>query len=331
MDGARTPRWVTVAGVAMMLASGGAVGAWTVELPYYAYSPGPVGDALGSVVVDTEVTTYPTPDGLFFLTVSAQEINVFEMVVAGFDRAVDVVRRERVRPPDLSDEEFRQRGLSQMDQATQTAVGEALARLGSLTDVKPGGVEVVDLLREDELFSVDDVILEVEGTEVGAVTELRPLLEGARVGDLVEVVVLRSGDERRLTVDLIPSPDDPLRPLLGIVARTRFPISIETGNIGGPSAGMMYTLAIMDLLSPGDLTKGHIVAGTGTIEEGGAVGSIGGIRQKVVAAEAAGAQIMLVPAANFEEAKTAPRNEMELVPVGSLDEALEFLESLPQL
>lgn len=328
MDEARTPRWVKAAGVALMLAAGGAVGAWTVELPYYAYSPGPVGDALGSVVVETGVTTYPTADGLFFLTVSAQEINLYEMIVAGFDPAVDVVRRERVRPPDLTDEEFRQRGLSQMDQAIQTAVGEALARLGSATDVRPGGVEVVDLLRDDDLFEVGDMLVQVEGTAVGGVDELRPLLEGAAVGDRVEVVVLRAGEEVPLTVDLIPSPDDAGRPLLGIVARTRYPITIETGNIGGPSAGMMYTLALIDLLGPGDLTRGRIVAGTGTIEKGGRVGSIGGIRQKVVAAEAAGAEIMFVPAANFDEANTAPRSEMELVPVASLDEALEFLESL---
>jgi PDZ domain-containing protein len=91
---------------------------------------------------------------------------------------------------------------------------------------------------------------------------------------------------------------------------------------------MMYTLAVMELLTPGSLSSGHVVAGTGTIDAEGNVGGIGGVRQKVVAAEAAGAEVMLVPAANYEEALTAPRNGIELIPVGSLDQALDALAGL---
>jgi Lon-like protease len=91
---------------------------------------------------------------------------------------------------------------------------------------------------------------------------------------------------------------------------------------------MMYTLALIDLLSEGDLTKGYVVAGTGTIEADGSVGGIGGIRQKVVAAEAAGAEYILVPEANYEAALTAERQDIELVSVATIDDALAFFDSL---
>jgi PDZ domain-containing protein len=129
--------------------------------------------------------------------------------------------------------------------------------------------------------------------------------------------------------------DEPNVPMIGITAENLnprfefpFPIEIEAGQIGGPSAGLMYTLAVMDLLAPDELTGGHVVAGTGTIDIEGNVGPIGGIRQKVVAAEAAGAEVMLVPTDNYEEALTARRVAMELIAVSTLDEALAALGQL---
>lgn len=312
----------------LVMVAGASVAAWSAELPYYAFSPGPIEDAIGSIRTSDSVTVYPTEDNLFLLTVSAQEINAFELVAAMVDPAIDVVRRERVRPPDITDEEFRQRGLSQMDQATETAVTEALRVLGDSTDARPAGIEVVDVLREDDRFVVGDEVVAVDGTPTVILDDLRRVLGEKSPGDRVEVEVIRHGANLTFDLELIPNPDDVSKPLLGIVARTKFPIGISTENIGGPSAGMMYTLAIIDLLSPGDLARGQVVAGTGTINPGGEVGAIGGVRQKVVAAEAAGATVMLVPVDNYEAALTAPREGMELVPVATLDEALEFLAGL---
>src|SRR5690606_7754735 len=116
---------------------------------------------------------------------------------------------------------------------------------------------------------------------------------------------------------------------IGIYVRQLpFWIDIDTGIVGGPSAGMMYTLAIIDVLTPGSLTGGRVVAGTGTIDLEGSVGEVGGVRQKVVAAEAAGAEYMFVPAGNLAAAESAPRGDMELVAVESIDDALEFLRGL---
>jgi PDZ domain-containing protein len=116
--------------------------------------------------------------------------------------------------------------------------------------------------------------------------------------------------------------------VLGELTEPPFPIEIRAGDVGGPSAGMMHTIAIVDSLTEGELTHGRVIAGTGTIDLDGNVGSIGGIRQKVVAAEAAGAEYILVPEANYESALTAERDDIEIVPVATLDQAISFLESL---
>lgn len=116
--------------------------------------------------------------------------------------------------------------------------------------------------------------------------------------------------------------------LLGELSEPPFPVEIEPGDVGGPSAGMMHALAIIDTLTEGELTDGHVVAGTGTIGLDGTVGTIGGIRQKVVAAEAAGAEYILVPQGNYETALTAERDSIEIVPVATIDDAVDFLESL---
>jgi PDZ domain-containing protein len=119
--------------------------------------------------------------------------------------------------------------------------------------------------------------------------------------------------------------------VVGELTEPPFPVSIQAGNVGGPSAGMMHALAIIDTLTPGEMTQGHIVAGTGTIQYDGTVGGIGGIRQKVVGAEAAGAEYILVPQANFEDALTAQRESIEIVPVATLQQAIDFLEGLEKV
>lgn len=116
--------------------------------------------------------------------------------------------------------------------------------------------------------------------------------------------------------------------LLGELTEPPFPLEIEAGDVGGPSAGMMHTLAIIDTLTEGELTKGRVIAGTGTIMIDGTVGNIGGIRQKVVGAEAAGATHILVPAGNYEAALTAEYESIEIVPIETIDDAIDFLENL---
>ena len=313
------------------------MGAWSVNLPYYAFSGGPVGDALAAVAVE-DAEIYLPEGAMIMLTVSGQEVNFFEALAAGFDSDIDLVPAAAVRPPDQTDEEFVLRNRSLMDTSTQTAITLALQRLGyEITPVSDGirVAEVVDGTPAAAALQVDDVILRVDGQPVILVEDLAPIVTSRDIGENIALDVRRADAEVAIEVELVPRSDDPERAMIGISAETLnprfefpFPITIEAGQIGGPSAGMMYTLAVMDLLSPDDLTGGYVIAGTGTIDLAGNVGAIGGIRQKVVAAEAAGAEFMLVPAANFEEASTARRADMQLVSVATLDEALEFLGSL---
>src|SRR5690606_7310190 len=164
-----------------------------------------------------------------------------------------------------------------------------------------------------------DIISEVGGQAVGSAAEIRAQLEGLVPGDTVEMLIRRNGEEQTVSVELAEREDAPGTPLIGIeldeVKAAPFPLFIQAGNIGGPSAGMMHTLAIIDNLTEGELTKGNVIAGTGTIFPDGNVGAIGGVRQKVVAAEAAGATHILVPVDNYEEALTAPRSRIEIVAI----------------
>lgn len=338
MSSAAPPRrWPIVGAVVAVVLGILTTGAWAVDLPFYAFSNGPVGDAVAAVEVEGTETFAPSGE-LMMLTVSGQEVNLFEAVVAGFDPDVDLVPESAIRPPDESDEDFVLRNRASMDLSTETAITVALRRLGYEITPTSDGVLVVEVVAgapASSVIKVDDVILEVDGQIVTLVEELAPLVTANAVGDVIELKVRREGLDLSLSVELAAREDDPARPMIGITAanlnpRFGFPfvINIEAGQIGGPSAGMMYTLAVMDLLSPDDLTGGHVIAGTGTIDIEGNVGAIGGVRQKVVAAEAAGAEVMLVPASNYDEALTARRHGMALVPVATLDEVLTALGQL---
>lgn len=333
MNDDRTPRWVPFAVLGLMLAVGGAIPLWQQNLPYYAWSAGPVGDAIDAVEVESAVTVYPPQGELFYLTVAAQEINAIELLVAALDPTVDLVRKELIRRVDETPEDLRRRSLVQMDEAKETAIALALARLGDESLILSDGIELVEVTRDDlgDRLQVGDIIETIEGAEVRLSGDVRKAVEGRSPGDVVTLGIRRGNARLIVRIPLLESPQESGRVLLGVLARTanpRFPVDIESANLGGPSAGMMYTLAIIDKLSDGDLTNGHLVAGTGTVDPEGNIGPIGGVRQKVVAAQAAGATLMLVPEANYPDALTAPRDKMRLVSVRTLDEALEVLAAL---
>ena len=320
-----------------MLGAGLVLASWNLHLPYYAFSSGPVGDAVDSVHV-SDVATYDSDGELIMLTVSSQEVNPLEALVAGFDPDVDLVPREAVRPPDESVEDFVARNRATMDLSRETAITLALTRLGFEVVTRSDGVLVAELVEgapAASVLEVDDVITSVEGQTVELADQIGPIVADREVGDVIALTIERGDQVLDLEVTLTGREDDPAVPMIGISAialnprfEYPFPIDIDAGLVGGPSAGLMYTLAVMELLGPEDLTHGRVVAGTGTIDSAGNVGAIGGIRQKIVAAEAAGAEVMLVPASNLEEALTARRQEMELIPVATLDEALAALATL---
>ncbi len=311
------------------------VAAWNLEIPYLAFSSGPVSDAADSIIA-SEVDTYPPQGELLMLTVVSQDVNIFEAAIAGLDPTIDLVPTEAYRRPDESDEDYRKRVLAQMDDSQTRAITVALSYLGY--DMIPTDVLITDLVPDRpaaEVLMIGDSVNSLDGTEIVNSTDLTDALDEYAPGDVVDVNVTRDGSEQTVQVELTERDDDSGGPMIGIVVgeltEPPFPISIQAGNVGGPSAGMMHALAIIDTLTPGEMTKGHVVAGTGTIQYDGTVGPIGGIRQKVVGAEAAGAEYILVPADNYESALTAERESIEIVSVATLQEAIDFLDGLPPI
>jgi len=328
----RSASWPLYLIGALFVVGFSSVVAWNIELPYLAYSAGPVSDAGDSVLVE-DIDFYP-PDGeLLMLTVVTQDVNIFEAAIAGVDPTIDLVRKQAVRREGETDEEYRNRVLQQMDDSNYRSIAVALAHLGY--ELVPTEVVINELVEEvpaADVLQLGDTVLTVNGRDIESVDDFPPALEGYEVGDTIDMTVQRAGSDVAVEVELAEREDEPGAPMIGIVlgelTEPPFPIEIRAGDVGGPSAGMMHTIAIVDSLTEGELTHGRVIAGTGTIDLDGNVGSIGGIRQKVVAAEAAGAEYILVPEANYESALTAERDDIEIVPVATLDQAISFLETL---
>jgi len=236
--------------------------------------------------------------------------------------------------------------------------GEIQFFLGYDAEITPGNVVVQEMLCKTasddgseclEYFPSDaevdpaDTILEADGKPLASVDDLVAALADKKPGDTVELLIDRPGaGEMTVTVELSASPDDPDRTIVGFqpfdtrVVNLPFEVDIETGDIGGPSAGLSFTLALIDQLSPGQLTGGRNVAVTGTIDLDGSVGAIGGLAQKVSAVHQNGVDVFLVPAsqpelkdpAQMQTLIDAGRGEVEIIPVATLDEALAALEKL---
>lgn len=328
------PRWLVAFAAGLFVTAGLAVGAWAVDLPYVAWSPGPTSEAFDAIVVEDDIETFLPAGELLVLTVVSQPLNIYELLVAAVDPMVDVYDRAVIRREGETDEEYRTRQLGLMDAAVQRALVIAFDRLGiDVGEVRYRIESVFGEFAAAAVLDPGDFVLEVDGVPMDSIDVIRDQIADRSPGDSVELLIERGGETQTVDVELGETTDEDTgetRTIIGITIGPFIdpPADIDTNNVGGPSAGMMYTLAVIDLLSEGDLTKGHVVAGTGTIEADGSIGGIGGIRQKVVAAEAAGATYMLVPDSNYQDALTADRDEIELVRVATIDDALAFLESL---
>lgn len=332
------PRWPAAVLVSFVMLGALIIGAWQVNLPYFALSPGPVSDVQDLIEVEGEPVYVPSGD-LYMLTVSLQEVNVFEFAQGWIDPSIDLVERERIRPADQSPDEFRRANREAMDDSKNTAISVALQYLGYEVSDRGEGVLVRAVLEDtpaDGVLQSGDVITAVDGVPVTIRDDGINAIVAHEIGDVVTLEVDRDGETRDVDVTLVEHTTEPGRPMVGFQADTYnrelvfpFDISIDSQNVGGPSAGMMYSLTIIDLLTEGDLAHGNVVAGTGTINSDGTVGAIGGVRQKVVAAQAAGARYILVPNDNFAEAITMQDEGVEIYGVGTLDEAVHILEGLP--
>jgi PDZ domain-containing protein len=326
--------WRVVIGVAVALVLIGL--ATYVPIPiFYAYTPGPVRD-IESLVDVSEARTYSSEGTLFLTTVNVDpQVTLWEMVAIGFDPDRVVVLRDAVTGG-RSLKELIQTQRDEMRASKQHATEVALAALG-FGEPTGRGARVVGTARGFAARGVleeGDLIVAVDGEEVDTTCDVGRLVDRHEIGDTVEVVVRRDDVRRTFRLETRASELEPGTPLLGVQMRDigyRFDpgveVDFETGKIGGPSAGLMMTLALYDKLSPDDLTGGRRIAGTGTIACDGGVGPIGGVEQKVAGAEREGAAIFLSPQANVDAAERAA-DDIEVVAISNFDDAREYLENL---
>ena len=347
----RPPKWPFVTAGSLAAVALAVAVAWPIDMPYYAWSPGPVEDAAD--VIDVEDGTDAIGD-LLFLTVEQKEINLIEYVAALIDPEVDLVGRERVRAPGVSPEELRRQGLDQMVTSQETAKYVALTKLGYEVTFEGHGARIIGVVPGSAAvghLDDGDVIVAVDGEPVEFVAEAVDLIGSRIPGDVITLTIAAAGDDpstaEATDVEITLGPfvevdeegnvvdQDDDRAMVGVLLENADPqfifpvdVAIEADNVGGPSAGMMFTLEIMNELSDEDMTKGRRIAGTGTINPDGAVGAIGGVRQKVFGAMAAGAEAVLVPAANYDDAVEAADGRIDVVRVETIDDALEYLAAL---
>ncbi len=321
----------------MLVVAFGLLGAF-VRVPYVALGPGPTYDTLGAEG-DTPVIridgqqTFPTAGHLNMTTVSVtDQISLFGALGLWISGRYALAPRELYFPPDKSEQQIEQENTKAFNDSQTTAETAALRYLGYPTKVLAG--EIVKGSPSDGIIEPGDRLLSANGQPVAHPDALRAALGGTKPGDRVDIV-FRHGDqpERHATVQLGRHPDGP-QGFLGVSPIEQpdvpFNVDISLADVGGPSAGLMFSLAIVDKLSPGALTGGRHIAGTGTITMNGAVGPIGGIGQKIAGADNAGATVFLVPAANCPEARQAKSNDLTLVRVDTLDTAVEAVEELAE-
>jgi PDZ domain-containing protein len=348
--GRRRRRWwlpvVLVAGLLIGLVLLAAV----VPVERYALAPGDVAPVEPRVDIDGSVTTYDTDGDVLFVTVKLPRLSLLGWLVAGLDPDVDVKTREQLFG-DQTREENRQQNLKRMGYSKELASYVALSRLGYDVGVEGGGPVIGSLCLEvgadgtscarpapaDEVLDPGDAIVELDGTPIHLLEDLSEVLAEHEPGDVVPVTYVRAGDERDAEIELTEAEDG--RTIVGFIPTDTFiedvtfelPFSIEidSGDVGGPSAGLAFTLTLVDLLTPGSLTGDLKVAATGEMLVDGRVGPIGGLHQKTTAVEDTEADVFLVPAGQVAEAQAeAAGTDLQVIPVNTLDEALAALESV---
>lgn len=306
-----------------------------IQLDYFVIRPSRAVE-LGSIV-KVEADENKDRGKIFLLTVTQHRANIYTALYGYFHPHMNLNPRERVIPRDMDEDDYRQLLREHMSESKHIAQVVALRRVGYEVDIVSDGVEVIGFLENapaEGYLQTGDTISSVDGNMVMLATEVSMLVQDREVGEEVALQISRDSQHLEINVPTGPGPEDDNLPYLGIYIRTRpwepvIPVNItmDTGNIGGPSAGLVFVLEIMNQLTVEDLTGGYMIAGTGSIDLDENVGRIGGVVQKVVAADSAGVDYFLLPEGNYEDAKTVNCN-LELVPVSNLEEALKFLETL---
>tara|TARA_B100000575_G_scaffold3640_1_gene2750 strand:- start:215 stop:1237 length:1023 start_codon:yes stop_codon:yes gene_type:complete len=307
-----------------------------VKTDYYFMSPGP---PYQWEIDYGEIKNYDFEGNLYQLTVRRDEANALIYAWSLINDSYDLYPREEILPDGVTPKELSEISIQNMRTSENVAIAVALKNVGYEISSKGDGVSVVGLLDDSpvkEKLKKGDLLNSINNKEISSTTEFISTLRTYSIGESVTIGLLREvdGELKQMFVEttLIEHVEYKGEPMVGFLATTvnerfdfPFEIDIKTGNVGGPSAGLMMALNVYNNLIPEDITNSMIIAGTGTIEIDGSIGPVGGIKQKIIAAKRAGAELILVPIANFEEARTFETEKTAIVAVDSFDEALSVI------
>jgi PDZ domain-containing protein len=313
---------------------------WAIRIPYFVLEPGPAQEVEPLIHVSGH-PTYQSKGHLLLTDVEFFEPNAYEAIAAWVNPHDHVVRQDELLAPGQSQGQLVRQGLSQMDTSKIDATVVAMTNeVGYPKNHGPGAlIESVlpDAPATNRLFA-GDLITHVNGRPVDSVDQVSAAIKGAGYGGTVTFTVEAGGRVRtvkvspaRVRYEIAPGQIRTIPgPAIGVTMVANFPfdVTISSRGIGGPSAGLMWALGITDEITPGDLTGGRTIAGTGEIVPNGQVLPIGGVQQKVAAAEAAHASVFFVPVANADDA-AAVAHGIKLVPVKTFTDALDWLEQHP--
>ncbi|MFK4339914.1 MULTISPECIES: PDZ domain-containing protein [unclassified Paenibacillus] len=309
--------------------------------PYLIYGPGGANEIKPMVTIQEGDRS---ERGTFMMTtVSARYANVIMLGISKLDANSEIQRKED-RLHGRSEDEYAAEQVWYMGDSQSSAMEAAYARADIPYRIVPDYVYVFKVPGSNSMFHPGDEILELNGVKVADNRSIRNALEDEKAGTMAKVKLKRDGKLLTVQAPLMTITDSETgkqRPGFGVSIATvqkvepkdeRKTIHFTSTDVGGPSAGLMFTMEIYNQLTLGDLSKGYRVAGTGTIDKSGKVGAIGGAKYKIVAADRQGAELFFVPADNYKEAKAKAEQigtKMKLVPVRKLDDALTYMEKLP--
>lgn len=329
------------------------VGGFFIPINYYIMSPGSAYDL--TEYVEVANADAPSKGTLSMMTVAMSKATPFTYLYAKVADDREVMKEEQVRAPEESDAEYNLRQLKLMTDSQFNAKYMAFKATGHDFKVNYQGVYVIYVLEgaaASKVLQAGDEVTKIDGKKIEKHQDLVDYLTKKKKGDTISLTFKRDNKEltKKVTLKEIPGADGKIG--LGITfsdsksITTDPEVKINSEDIGGPSAGFMFTLEIIDQLTEGDLTKGYKIAGTGEMLETGEIGRIGGMDKKVIAADNEGVEIFFAPndtiskevkkaspgvLTNYEEAKAQAKkmgSKMKIVPVKNLDEALAYLEKL---
>ena len=327
------------AAVALLILPLAAVIAGAMPINYGLEAPGITADVEPMVGVPAQYN-HSSQGSLILTSVIPQApILLAEWIWGHFDKSVRLLPEENVFPPNQSVQSQAEESQQMLFDSETTAAVVGLRLAGFPVATTSDGMLIESILADSpasNVLKLGDVISAVNQQPVNTIADIQNLMKGQNEVAEVQLTILRQGQTLNLVVGTLPPAvaGGPVR--IGIGGETHvtgftlpFPVEISPEKIiGGPSAGLMFTLAVYDRVTIADLTKGYRIAGTGTIDLDGNVGEIGGVQQKVAAAERAGAQYFLTPVENFPDASIAAK-KIIVVPVKTAQEAIDFLNSLP--